>query len=53
MTPAVAIARAVGGAGSAAPAVDLVHLLPVGCRIDGPARQLALLIDPEFLAEAG
>ena len=53
MTPAVAIARAAGGAGSAAPAVDLVHLLPLGCRIDGQARQLALLIDPEFLAEAG
>jgi len=53
MTPAVAIARSAGGAGSAAPAVDLVHLLPLGCRIDGQARQLALLIDPEFLAEAG
>ena len=51
MTPAVAIARAAGGAGPAA--VDLVHLLPLGCRIDGQARQLALLIDPEFLAEAG
>lgn len=51
MTPAVAIARAAGGAGSAAE--DLSHLLPVGCRVDGQARRLALLIDPEFLAEVG
>jgi len=51
MTPAVAIARAAGGAGFAAE--DLSHLLPVGRRVDGQARLLALLIDPEFLAEAG
>ena len=51
MTPAAAIASSAGGAASAA--VDLVHLLPLGCSIDGPARRLASLIDPEFLAEAG
>ena len=50
MTPAVAIATAAGGTGSA---TDLTHLLPAGCRIDGQARRLASLIDPEFLAEAG
>jgi len=50
MTPAVAIATAAGGTGSA---TDLTHLLPAGCRVDGQTRRLASLIDPQFLAEAG
>jgi|GEM_PF-5370782 len=50
MTPAVATATAAGGTGSA---TDLKQLLPPGCRVDGQARRLASLIDPEFPAEAG
>ncbi len=44
----VAIAAGRAGAGP----IGLAHLLPGGCRVDGQARQLAAVIDPEFLIEA-